>query len=203
MAKHLTDNQKIVKDDISRYKTNKLSSGLALLGLVFNCLYFLLLYSMNNDYFYTLEIGLSILITLMSLLVIFLSSEGIKAYNKVYSIVLVAMAAIQIVRIFITPVMAVTGVSWFTEIEYPDALTGHYFGAELTPAATCTILIIYLVASAACLVGSAVTGYIFAMRREAFIKKLESGEINIDAVLKEEEANTGVEQENTVTEEVK
>lgn len=187
MAKLLTDNEKILRADITRYKSNKLSSGMALLGLVFNCLYFLLLYSLNNNYFYTIEIGISIVLTLISLLTIFLSSEGIKGYNKIYSIVLTVMAVVQIVRIFTTPALAVTGHSWFIDVEYPSALTGHYFGAELTPQATCTILIIYLVASAACLIVAAVTGYIAAVKRESYIKKLESGEIDIDKTLVEEE----------------
>ena len=42
-------------------------------------------------------------------------------------------------------------------------------------------------ASAACLIVAAVTGYIAAVKRESYIKKLESGEIDIDKTLVEEE----------------
>jgi hypothetical protein len=194
--KILSENEKILQDDILRYKKNKLASGLALLGLVFNCLYFMFLYGLNNIYFYNIEIGISIIITLVVLLTVFLSSEGIKNYNKTYSIVLMVVAVIQIIRLFIMPVMALNGKSLFIEGDYPTALEGHYFEAELNASASATVLIIYLALSAGCLIASSVIGYLKAVRLEKLNKKIESGEISIESTLKavekEEEAKAQV-----------
>jgi HAMP domain-containing protein len=118
------------------------------------------------------------------LLVVFLSSEGVKGYNKAYSIVLMVVAVIQVIRIFTTPVLALTGNSWFISSVNTNALEGHYFEQELKPAATATILIIYLAASAACLAAASVIGYIYAKRLENFTKAIESGEISIEGTLK-------------------
>lgn len=200
--KDLSENQKIVQDDILRYKTNKLASLLAILGIVFNCLYFMLLYGLNNDYFYNIEIGISIILTLAVLLSVFLSSEGIKKYNKTYSIVLLVVAAIQVIRLIVMPILAVNGISWFapSQFQSDQALAGHYFEIELTPIATCIILVIYLAASAGCLVASAVIGYIYAKRLETFTAKVESGEISIESALAGLEAEDAMKAEQTVSE---
>lgn len=103
-----TDNQKIIQTDIYRYKKNKLAANLALLGLVFNCLYIMLLYGIKlanagddtKTRFVSLTIGFSVILTLVVLLATFLASEGIKGYNKKYTIILFVLAAFQIFRIF-------------------------------------------------------------------------------------------------------
>ena len=69
-----TANQQIISSDISRYKKNKLAANLALLGLVFNCLYFMLLYGYKiarvgdgvTD-FATIKMGFSVIMTLVVL----------------------------------------------------------------------------------------------------------------------------------------
>ncbi|MDE6000989.1 MAG: hypothetical protein K2G96_01505, partial [Clostridia bacterium] len=94
-----TVNQQIIANDVLRYKKNKLASMLAILGLVFNCLYFMILYAMPKDEYTTIKIGFSIIITLVTLLVIFLSSEGVKGYNKKFAIVLMVLAVVQLIRV--------------------------------------------------------------------------------------------------------
>lgn len=181
-----TPEQKIIETDIYRYKKNKLASSLALLGLAFNCLYFMLLYGIKESTvtigesqvftkFAQMEIGFSVIFTLLTLLVTFLASEGIKGYNKKYSIVLLVLAAFQIFRIFGYPLYGLRNnllkVNFF------------WFNPE-TSNLEFTILLIYLVASAACLVASAVIGYLRAVQLESFEKKIEAGEISIDETLK-------------------
>ena len=63
----------VIQDDILRYKKNKLASMLAILGLVFSCLYFMLFYSINHSSIYTLLVGFSVVLTLAVLLVAFYS----------------------------------------------------------------------------------------------------------------------------------
>lgn len=185
--KKLTANQQILADDILRYKKNKLASTLALLGLVFNCLYFLLLYAMPRDEFTTISIGFSVILTLVMLLTIFLSSEGVKGYNKKFSIVLLVCAAFQILRIFYYPLKGLTN-NWFVA---SDSL--HYIGyfgwypKFSSPSSTpfFILLLVYLVLSAACLIGSAVWGFIVATRLEKFQKQLDKDEVSIEKTLAE------------------
>lgn len=170
-----TVNQQIVADDILRYKKNKLGSMLALLGLVFNCLYFCVLYSIPDVSMRTIVLGVSVLLTLILLLTVFLSSEGVKGYNKKFSIVLLVVAVFQIVRIFYYPLKGLkdktlVGIGYFGY--YPES-SGFFFA----------IMVIWLVASAACLIASAVIGWIYAVRLEKFQKKLDNGEISIEATL--------------------
>lgn len=176
--KPLSENQKIIRDDILLYKNNKLASTLALLGLAFSCLYFMLLYSFNYDFYYKMMMGFSVVLTLFLLLIAFYSSEGIKAYNKKFSIILIILAAFQILKIFYFPLNGLR----------EDVLRGNYFEANLSSAASFTILVIYLVASAACFAASAVWGFIVAQRLENYKKKLDDGEVDINRVLKDMDA---------------
>ena len=178
-----TENQQIIADDILRYKRNKLAQMLALLGLVLNCLYFCILYAIPDAEMRKISMGASIILTLVVLLIIFLSSEGVKGYNKKFSIVLLVVAAFQILRIFYYPLNGLNadtlkGIGYFG---YYPSKSGFYF----------TMMLIYLVGSAACLIASAVIGWIYAARLQKFQKKLDSGEISVEETivkLEEEEA---------------
>lgn len=178
-----TANQQIIADDILRYKRNKFAQMLAILGLVFNCLYFMLLYAIPGNSMKTISIGISVILTLVLLLMVFYASEGVKAYNKTFSIVLLVVAAFQILRIFYYPMRGLNGTDG-------ASLTGiGYFGYYPTDSKPYfVILLVYLVASAACLVAAAVVGWIYAARLESFNKKVEAGEISIEDTLKQMDA---------------
>lgn len=181
MSKNVSENQRIIADDILRYKKNKLAGTFALLGLVFNCLYFMILYSFPRNEFYTYEIGFSVVLTLVVLLAVFLSSEGVKGYNKTYSIVLLVVAAFQILRIFGYPLDGKTNDYLFAT---GDKSIG-YFGYYPTDSNFFfTMMLLYLVLSAAFMIAAAVWGWIVAARLEKFQKKLDTGVIDIDATLK-------------------
>lgn len=174
MAKK-TVNQQIIADDILRYKRNKLAQILAILGLVFNCLYFCVLYAIPDSDMRKMTLGFSVILTLIVLLMIFLSSEGVKGYNKKFSIVLLVIAAFQILRIFYYPLNglindSLKGIGYFGY--YPEN-SGFYF----------TIMLIYLLASSACLIASAVLGWVYAVRLQKFQKKLDNGEISVEATM--------------------
>lgn len=172
------DSKKIIKDDILRYKKNKFASMFALLGLVFTVLYFTLLYSVNNTFFYSIYLGLSVIVTLVLLLVAFLSSESIKNYRKAYCIVLLVLAAMNIGRIFYYPL------NGLKEKAFEGAV---YFWVKMPNGAIFSFLLIYLVASAACYIAAAVLGYLYAVRLEKHNKAVESGAVDINAALKEED----------------
>ena len=176
-----TPNQEILHNDIRRYKNNKFASSMALLSIVFNCLYFCLLYSFRDNFFGTWRLGVSVILTLVVLLVSFLSSEGIKNYNKKFAIPLLILAAVQIIRIFGLPLEALK----YDVANAANALEMRYFGIDLSSAASYTIMVIWLAASAACLITSAVVGYINSVKLETFNKKIESGEVVIENTLAE------------------
>lgn len=176
-----TPDQKLIENDLMRYKKNKWAQMLALLGIVFNCLYFTLLYAQRGNTYKTIEIGVSVILTLVILLTVFLSSENVKNYRKKYSIVLLIIAAIQILRIFGYPLDGLKN----------NTLIAGYFGFYPTPEQSWVefvILTVYLCASAGCLIGSAVIGWIKAVQYENYLKKVESGEIDVMATIRKMDA---------------
>ena len=182
-----TPNQEIIHNDLRRYKSNKSASSLALLAIVFNCLYFCLLYSFRDKYFGTWRLGVSVILTLVVLLVTFLSSEGIKSYNKEFAIPLLILAAVQIVRIFGLPLEALR---YDVSNNVASQITGgvlnmRYFGIDLSPTVAYLILVVWLAASAACLIASAVIGYINSVKLDKFNKKIDSGEVVVEKTLAE------------------
>jgi len=184
----MTPNQVILHDDLRRYKKNKVASTLALLAIVFNCLYFCLLYSFRGSFFSDWRLGISVILTLIVLLISFLCSEGIKNYDKKYAIPLCVLAVVQFIRIFGLPLQALRsdisqGVA--NGINSSAALSMRYFGIDLSSSAAYTIMVIWLAASAACLIASAVIGYINSVRLEIFNKKVASGEIVVEKVYAE------------------
>lgn len=192
-------NLQIVANDILKYKTNKIASLLALLSIVFNVLYFCMLYSFTASFFSTWKIGISVLLTLITLLMAFLSSEGIKNYNKKFTIILLVLAVVQIIRMFGLPLEALKHDN-ATAKGGELALTGGYFFTTIKPGPAYTLLLIWLALSAAALVASAVIGYINCNRLESYNKKIESGEINIDKTLRELDEEERRQAENVVSE---
>lgn len=185
-----TEKEKVLSADISVYKKNKFGANLALLGLVFNCLYFMLLYGIkvplqtNNEFtkFCSIDIGISVVLTLIMLLAAFLSSEGVKGYNKKFCIVLLVLAVFQVIRIFGIPLYGLR----------EKVLRVNYFGAEPTWSGIngfiFTMLLIWLLASAACFIASAVISYLRCVALEKHTKALESGEINMNELLADMDA---------------
>ena len=96
-----------IKKDRLRYTNNKLSANLAYLGILFDVLYFVSIYSSDvGDYYYTMTIGFSVLYNLVFLLVTFLSSEGVKNYKVNYSYAIMFVGLLQFARIWGIPRMA-------------------------------------------------------------------------------------------------
>ncbi|MGN1060499.1 MAG: hypothetical protein ACI4QN_02085 [Candidatus Coproplasma sp.] len=184
------DNIAIIQDDILRYKKNKFASSFALLALVFNCLYFALLYAISAvKSMFDVWMGVSVIVNLLVLLMGFYASEGIKGYNKKFSLVLLILAVLQLVRIIYFPAIGMS----------KEWLVGNYFfGIAMTNASNGVVMIVFLVASAACFIVSAVQGYIVAKKLETFQKKLDNGEVSIEKTLAEIDA----EEEKSATEAV-
>lgn len=100
------DVQTIAKDRM-RYTKDKFSSTLAILAIVFDCLYFVSIYQSDvGAFYYNWLIGISIVYNLIFLLAAFLASESVKNRKTGYSGILVVLGVIQIARIFILPAQA-------------------------------------------------------------------------------------------------
>lgn len=100
----MTPEELTVRDDRMRYTKDKLSSGLILLAIVFDALYFVSIYKSDvGSYFYTWVIGASIIYNLVFMLAAFLASEGVKSRKNGYTPLLIVIAVMQVVRIFYVP----------------------------------------------------------------------------------------------------
>jgi hypothetical protein len=157
-AARITD----VKKDRLRYTKNKLSSTLAILAIVFDALYFISIYSSDvGKYYYTYIIGASIVYNLLFLLCAFLSSEGVKSYKLSYAILLIAIGAMQIGRIFYIPMRAHS-----TEViigtESVLAMSDGQF----------TRIVIYLLLSAAASIAAGIIGIVKTVTLENYKKKI-------------------------------
>ena len=156
--------EKLIQRDRMRFVKNSMCANLCYLGLLFDVFYFILLYRSDvGTYYYTIQIGASIVYNLLFLLIVFLSSEGVKNYGKSYSYVLLVVGVMQVVRIFAIPMTA-------------HAATIVVDGAEVAVMQDPQFIrsTIYLAVSAACLIVSAVVNVIRCNTLEAHNKYLES-----------------------------
>lgn len=170
----------VIKDDIQRYKKNKLAAMLALLGIAFCCIYFAVLYQQvnNANYYYKWPIVVDVIFNLFFMLFVFLFSEQVKNYNRKMFWFQVALGALQIIRIFWLPLAGVS------ETLYPKLTNALYSGKILSSGAFIA-MVVGLAGSGACVLASAIIGLIRAISYEKFNKKLENGEVSIEATLKQ------------------
>ena len=132
--------EQFIKRDRMRFTKNTLSSGLAVLAILFNVLYFVSIYKSDvGSYYYNILIGASILYNLVFMLVVFLSSEGVKGYKASFAYALLVVGILQIVRIFILPMRAHTAVVSINQQEVIVMQTAQFLR-----------VVVYLSASAAC-----------------------------------------------------
>ena len=99
----MLNDKKQMRLDRMRYTKNTLCSNMAILAIVANVLYFVIMYKINNKAMYELMMGASVVTNLLFLLFVYLCSEGVKNYNVNYAIMMIVIGVIDIVRIFIWP----------------------------------------------------------------------------------------------------
>ena len=156
--------EKLIQRDRMRFVKNTMCSNLCYLALLFDVFYFVLLYRSDvGSYYYTIQIGASIVYNLLFLLIVFLSSEEVKNYNKNYSYILLAVGVMQIVRIFVIPTAAHAATIIVNGENVPVMQDPQFIRSVL-----------YLIISAACLIVSAVLNIIRCNMLEAHNKYLES-----------------------------
>ena len=147
--------------DRMRYTKNKASSRLAILAIVFDVIFFIILYKSDvENYYYTALIGASIIYNLVFMLTVFLCSEDVKNYKPVYSWVMIVLGAIQIIRIFIIPMNAHQ-----TQLKNGQMVMGDAQFAWMTAC---------LIASAVCLFAGAAVNLVKSRALSAHIASLQA-----------------------------
>ncbi len=142
------NDEQVIRRDRMRFTKNTLSSGLALLAILANVFYFVSIYKSDvGSYYYNILIGASVLYNLVFMLLVFLSSEGVKGYKISYAYVLLAAGALQIVRIFILPMRAHNTVVTLNQTEVIVMQTAQFIR-----------VIVYLCVSAACCIVAGLVG---------------------------------------------
>ena len=140
--------EQLIQRDRMRFTKNTLSSGLALLAILFNVLYFVSIYKSDvGSYYYNILIGASVLYNLIFMLVVFLSSEGVKGYKASFAYALLVVGALQVLRIFILPMRAHTATVTINQQETIVMQTAQFLR-----------VVVYLVASAVCCFVAGVVG---------------------------------------------
>ena len=156
--------EKSIRLDRMRYTKNTLASTLAVLAILFNVFYFISIYESNvGSWYYNILIGASILYNLVFMLAAFLSSEGIKNYKIGYSYAMIVLGVLQIVRIFIYPMRAHAATVTIQEQAVTVMETRQF-----------VFCVIWLLASAACLLVGAVVGMIRSRQLKAHIASLDA-----------------------------
>lgn len=134
---------KTVARDRMRYTKDKRSANLVLLAIVFDCLYFVNIYQSDvGSYYYTWQIGASIIYNLLFLLTAFLASEGVKNRKTGYTGILLAIGVMQVVRVFYLPAKAHSAVVTVSgaEIVAMDDRQFLFVSACLVMSAVCCIV---------------------------------------------------------------
>ena len=134
------DKEKL-KLDRMRYVNDSVPSLFAILAIVFDVLYFVLIYKINNEYFYNYMIGISIVVNLLFMLFGFWCSIEVKNYHGKFGYVMILLGIIQIFRIFVYPMNAHNATYLQGELLVPVMSNGQF-----------TQSIIYLLASAALMI---------------------------------------------------
>ena len=156
------NDEKQVRLDRMRYTKNTLASGLALLSILFDVIFFISIYESNvGSWYYNILMGASILYNLIFLLAAFLSSEGIKNYKIGYSYLMIALGIGQIIRIFIYPVRA-----------HSATVTIQEQAVTVMENAQFIRCVLYLVLSAACLFVGAFVGMTRSKQLKAHLASL-------------------------------
>jgi hypothetical protein len=160
----MTQSDLYIKRDRMRYTKDSFSSGLVLLAIVFDVLYFVSIYSSDvGSYYYTWMIGVSVIYNLLFLLIAFLASQGVKNRKTGYSVPLLVLGLLQVVRVFYLPAKA-HGATVEIGKDIINVMTDGQH----------TYVVICLVASAVCCVVAAVASYISNKQLAQHMSQLEN-----------------------------
>lgn len=139
-----------IKRDRMRYTKDKFSANLIIFAIVLDALYFISIYKSDvSNWYYTWMIGASIVYNLLFLLSAFLCSEGVKNRKGGYTVALIVIGLLQIVRVFYLPAKAHAAIVEVGGVETVVMGNGQYL-----------FTIICLIVSGICCVTGAISSFI-------------------------------------------
>ena len=154
-----------VKKDRMRFTKNSFSANLTYLAILIDVFYFVDVYRCDvGTYFYNIVIGVSIVYNLIFMLAAFLSSEAVKNYDTRYSFVLGVLGVVQVIRIFIIPMNAVSATTMIGGEEVAVMGQGQFMYMSAC-----------LVISAVLLIVAAVVNYQKGTTLAAYMKSIGQG----------------------------
>lgn len=159
----MTPEERTISRDRLRYTKDKLSANLVLLAIVLDALYFVSIYQSDvSTWYYNWVIGASIIINLLFLLTAFLASEGVKSRKNGYSLPLLGLGLLQIVRIFYLPAKAHTATVVLAGVETPVMDGGQYL-----------YTVVCLALSAVCCIAAGINTFLNCRKLAEHMKSLE------------------------------
>ena len=157
----MTKDVNLIKKDRMRFTKNSLSATLCYIAILFNVFYFVNIYSTDvGTYYYTIQIGASVVYNLLFLLFTFLCSESVKNYSKGFSIFLIVIGAMQVVRILGIP----------TKAHEASIIINNASTTVMTDKQFVTVCA-FLVISAACCIAAGVIGLLRTITLENYKKE--------------------------------
>lgn len=160
----MTQDAKVIRKDRMLYTKDKLSANLIIVAIVLDALYFVSIYKTDvGTYYYNWVIGASIIYNLLFMLMAFLASEGVKNRKTGYTVMLIVLGIMQIVRIFYLPAKAYDATIIIREVEYDVMSSGQYY-----------YVIACLAISGVCCIAAAITSFINNKTLAEYIRSLEN-----------------------------
>lgn len=159
----MTPEEITISTDRMRFTKDSLSANAVLLAIVLDCLYFVSIYQSDvSTWYYNWVIGASIIFNLLFLLTAFLASEGVKNRKTGYTLPLVALGVLQVIRIFYLPARAHASVVTIAGVETAVMGGGQYW-----------YTVICLAVSAVCCIFAAINSYRNNRKLAAHLQAIE------------------------------
>ncbi len=160
----MTQEELTIKRDRMLYTKDKRSANLVLLAIVFDCLYFVSVYSTDvGSYYYNWVIGASVVYNLLFLLGAFLCSEGVKNRKNGYTVMLILIGLMQFVRMAYLPAKAHAAVVEVSGQQVPAMGDGQF-----------AYVLVCLAVSGACCIVAAIMSHLNNKNLAEHVRSLEN-----------------------------
>ncbi len=158
------------KLDRMRYTKDTFASGLVLVAIVLDALYFVSVYQSDiGSYYYTWVIGASVIYNLLFMLAAFLASEGVKSRKSDYTITLLFIGVMQFARMFYLPAKAHAATVEISGETIPVMGDGQYY-----------YLIVCLAISGVCCLVAAISSYINNKKLANYMSSIDTDVERVD-----------------------
>lgn len=158
-----------MKVELMRYRNDSLSFYMNILAIVFNII-FLICVMANLNIVADYIIGIDALVNILFMLFAFLTAEKVKAYLPNWCFVSLALAAVQIARIFI--------------VALPFAQKGQLADFKLV------LAIISMVLSTGCLITGFIVSFIRSKKLGVYLAGISAGTVK-DSIVDGDNASSG------------